>query len=112
EQRLTAFKDTTAARLVERYNVALAQAILLRSTSVHVTLRRETPQRFRQLLRRAKFHRLVCEPRRGSGSTYEFHVDGPLSLFSATQKYGVQLASFLPHVLLCKDFALRADLLW
>jgi predicted nuclease of restriction endonuclease-like RecB superfamily len=54
----------------------------------------------------------VCEPRRGSGNAYEFHLDGPLSLFSATQKYGLQLASFLPHVLLCKDFALRAELLW
>jgi predicted nuclease of restriction endonuclease-like RecB superfamily len=35
-----------------------------------------------------------------------------LSLFSATQKYGVQLALFLPAVLLCRDFELKADLRW
>jgi predicted nuclease of restriction endonuclease-like RecB superfamily len=40
------------------------------------------------------------------------HLDGPLSLFSATQKYGLQLALFLPAVLLCKDFELRAEVRW
>src|SRR5262249_14782196 len=40
------------------------------------------------------------------------HLDGPLSLFSATQKYGLQLALFLPAVLLCRDYEVRADLLW
>src|SRR5262249_43018519 len=40
------------------------------------------------------------------------HLDGPLSLFSATQKYGLQLALFLPAVLLCRDFELRAELRW
>ena len=29
-----------------------------------------------------------------------------------TQKYGVQLALFLPAVLLCKDFELRAEVRW
>ena len=41
EQRLTRFKDTTAERLLQRYNVALAQAVLLRSTRVHVAVRHE-----------------------------------------------------------------------
>jgi predicted nuclease of restriction endonuclease-like RecB superfamily len=44
--------------------------------------------------------------------SYLFHLDGPLSLFSATQKYGLQLAMFLPTVLLCRDFELRAELRW
>jgi predicted nuclease of restriction endonuclease-like RecB superfamily len=35
-----------------------------------------------------------------------------LSLFTATQKYGLQLALFLPTLLLCRDFELRADVLW
>src|SRR5262249_33797 len=38
--------------------------------------------------------------------------DGPLSLFSATQKYGLQLALFLPAVLPCRDFDLTAELRW
>ncbi len=49
EQRLVKFKDITAERLLERYNVALAQAVLLRSTGVEVVIRHEPPQRYRQL---------------------------------------------------------------
>jgi predicted nuclease of restriction endonuclease-like RecB superfamily len=112
EQRLIRFKDTTPKRLLERYNVGLAQAVLLRSTRVRVLIRSESPQRYRQLLRIAKFHRLICEIERAAGEAYRLLLDGPLSLFTATQKYGVQLAMFLPAILLCHDFELDADLLW
>src|SRR5262249_28985746 len=112
EQRLARFKDISAERLLQRYNVALAQSVLLRSTHVQVTIHNEPPQRFRQLLRMVKFHRLVCEVRRKSPESIELSLDGPLSLFSATQKYGLQLALFLPAVLLCRDFELRGDLRW
>jgi uncharacterized protein len=112
EQQLTQFKDLSAERLLQRYNVALAQAVLLRSTRVHVIVRDEPPQRYRQLLRRIKFHRLVCEVERLGPNSFQMHLDGPLSLFSATQKYGLQLAFFLPAVLLCSDFELKAELRW
>src|SRR5439155_16995558 len=61
EQRLVAFKDLSAERLLQRYNVALVQAVLLRATGVRVLVRGEPPQRYRQLLRLVKFHRLVCD---------------------------------------------------
>jgi predicted nuclease of restriction endonuclease-like RecB superfamily len=112
EQRLIKFKDITAERLLQRYNVALAQAVLLRSTRMHVSLSEETAARFRHLFRQVKFHRLVCEITRGTTDGYELHLDGPLSLFTATQKYGLQLALFLPALLLCRRFELRADLNW
>jgi predicted nuclease of restriction endonuclease-like RecB superfamily len=112
EQRLVKFSETTAERLLQRYNVALAQAVLLRSTRVHVVLRDEPPQRLRQLLRQAKFHRLVCEVERSGPDTLTLHLDGPMSLFASTQKYGLQLALFLPSVLLCRDWEIRAELRW
>jgi predicted nuclease of restriction endonuclease-like RecB superfamily len=112
EQRLIRFEDLSVDRLLQRYNVALAQAVLLRATRVHITVRNEPPQRYRQLLRRLKFHRLLCEMERADADSYQLHLDGPLSLFSATQKYGLQLAIFLPAVLLCRDFELRAELRW
>lgn len=112
EQRLVRFKDISPERLLERYNVALAQAVLLRSTRVHVAIRGEPPQRYRQLLRLVKFRRLVCDLEPGDADGYVLHLDGPLSLFTATQRYGLQLALFLPAVLLCRDFALDAELAW
>jgi predicted nuclease of restriction endonuclease-like RecB superfamily len=112
EQRLIRFKDISGERLLHRYNVALDQAVLLRSTRVHVRIRGEPPTRYRQLFRQVKFHRLVCEVEQLEPDGYQFHLDGPLSLFSATQKYGLQLALFLPAVLLCRDFDLSADVRW
>jgi predicted nuclease of restriction endonuclease-like RecB superfamily len=112
EQRLLSFKDTTPERLLQRYNVALAQAVLLRSTGMRVLVRSESPQRYRQLLRRVKFHRLVCEVTASGPDAYCLCLDGPLSLFQATLKYGLQLALFLPAVLQCRDFEVEADLRW
>jgi uncharacterized protein len=112
EQRLLSFNDTTAVRLLQRYNVALAQAVLLRSTQVVMTIRNEPPQRYRQLLRIVKFHRLVCEAEHAPSQGFRLRLDGPLSLFTATHKYGLQLALFLPAVLHCRDFEVRADLVW
>src|SRR5262249_38097524 len=61
EQRLIKFQDLSVEHLLQRYNVGLAQAVLLRAIAVHVTINHEPPQRYRQLLRRLKFHRLLCE---------------------------------------------------
>ena len=112
EQRLTQFQDTTAERLLHRYNVALAQAVLMRSVGVEITLHAESPKRYRQLFRAIKFHRLICDLELIRKNTYRLRLDGPLSLFSATQKYGMQLAFFLPTLLLCEEFELHANLRW
>jgi uncharacterized protein len=112
EQRIVRFEDISVTRLIERYNVALAQAILLRATSVTIEIRNETPARFRQLFRSIKFHRLICDAEQTARGTTTLRLDGPLSLFSATQRYGLQLALFLPTLLQCKDFELRAEVRW
>ena len=112
ENRLLRFEDITAQRLIDRYNVALAQAVLLRSVHVKVEVRNERPPRYRQLFRRLKFHRLLYHVEGNMNDGYVFHIDGPLSLFSATTKYGLQVALFLPALLPCSDFRLEAELRW
>jgi len=112
EQRLIQFQDCTVEQLLQRYNVALAQAVLLRSTGVTIHIHGETPARYRQLFRAIKFHRLICDIKGAGKDSYILTLDGPLSLFSSTQKYGLQLAMFLPSLLQCKRFELKATLRW
>lgn len=112
EQRLVAFEDLSVDRLLERYNVALAQGVLLRAVHLDIHLSGETPARFRQLCRVIKFHRLIVRICPIGPDNYHLEVDGPLSLFSATQKYGLQLAMFLPTLLHCASFHLQAHLRW
>jgi predicted nuclease of restriction endonuclease-like RecB superfamily len=111
-QQLVSFKDISPERLLQRYNVALAQAVLLRAASVEVVVRHESPQRYRQLLRQIKFHRLMCDVEAVADDVWRLRLDGPLSLFVSTHKYGLQLALFLPALLRCRDFELQAELRW
>src|SRR6476469_4037012 len=108
EQRMVKFDDCTVDQLLNRYNTALAQAILLRSTGVTVQIFGETTARYRQLFRAIKFHRLICDIQPSGPEARTLRLDGPLSLFSSTQKYGMQLALFLPALLQCKRFDLNA----
>jgi predicted nuclease of restriction endonuclease-like RecB superfamily len=112
ENRMLRFEDIDAQRLIERYNVALAQAVLLRSTQITVEVHHEPPARYRQLFRWLKFHRLLHRIEGSMATGFKVHIDGPMSLFSATNKYGLQMALFLPALLLCRDFRLDAELRW
>lgn len=113
ENRLVAFDPTLdAVRLIDRYNVSLAQAVLLRSVLIEIEVRHEKPARYRKLFQQLKFHRLLYRVEGTMREGYKFHIDGPLSLFSATNRYGLQMALFLPALLLCNDFRLDAELRW
>ena len=113
EERILTFDDISPERLLERYNVSLVQAILMRAVRLEARVWGETPARFRQLFRAVKFHQLIATVRPAAGeSSYTLAVDGPMSLFSATQKYGKQLAYFLPTLLHCKAYEVRAEVRW
>ncbi len=111
-ERLLRFRTLSAESLLERYDVALAQGVLLRATRVTIALDGEAPGRLRQLFRAARFHGLLHRVLRHGQRGYVVQLDGPLSLFSAVQRYGIKLALFLPAVLRCRRWLLRADVLW
>lgn len=112
ENRLLTFGDLSALGMIDRYNVALAQAVLLRSVQLEAEVRGESPARYRQLFRFLKFHRLLYQVKGTARGGYTFFLDGPLSLFMATNRYGLQMALFLPALLQCHDFRLDAELRW
>jgi predicted nuclease of restriction endonuclease-like RecB superfamily len=64
------------------------------------------------LFRALKFHRLLAQIRATEGAAYQLRIQGPMALFQSTQKYGLQLAMFLPSLLLCKQFEAKAQVLW
>ena len=108
---LTKFEPMTPDKLLQRYNVALAQAVLFRATQLRVELYQANAKRLRQLMRYIKFFRLIADIKR-QDKDYVFVIDGPVSLFRFCQKYGLQMANFLPALLLCEDWKLEAELRW
>lgn len=111
EQRLEAVGIGDPARLIERYNVGVVQAVLLKASSVTVTLERPTAARLRQLMRYVKFHQLMHRVVR-EGETLTLTVDGPESVLKQTSRYGLKLATFLPAVLLQERWTLSAQVAW
>jgi len=106
-------------RLLHRYNVALVQALLLRASSLRVKLAGPDPKRLRQLFRYVKFFQLMYrlervpseDPSGADGVILE--LDGPQSLLRQSTRYGRQLATFLPAVLLQPGaWRVEAEVLW
>ena len=111
-EALTRAPSILVEALLARYDVALAQAMLLRATRVVVTIRDEPPAGLRRLFRAARFHGLLHVVDASTEGAVTITLDGPFSLFDAVQRYGLRLGMFLPSVLACGSFLLRADVLW
>lgn len=88
-----------AEALLRRYNVALAQALLLRADSMQLKLPKLTKPQSRRLFRWIKFHRLLFTLEQAKNGSLTIQLDGPLSALRSSQRYGVQFALFLPRVL-------------
>lgn len=112
ERRVVASRVPDAPWLVARYNVALVQALLLRATEVVVTLDEQRAPRLRQLFRWVKFHQLLHRARR-EGNKLVVRLDGPMSLFRGSTRYGQHLARFFPALVLQQaPWILKATVLW
>ena len=111
-ERQESFKSCTPAWLLSRYNVALAQAVLLRASGLDLYIEGESPARYRELFRKMKFFRLLHEIQQTAPGKYHIHVDGPMSLFKSSQRYGLQIAQFLPSVLHCVNWSIVASIVW
>jgi uncharacterized protein len=112
EQILQQFKPIKAEQLLERYNVALAQAVLYKATKIEIKIKPQSPQDYRFLFRYIKFFRLIHYVTGSQTDGYHIVLDGPFSLFQSVQKYGFQLALFLPVLLMLPDWTCEAHLLW
>ncbi len=107
---LTRFDLPTPDWLLQRYNVALAQAMLYRCIGMKLSVFRNIPSRYKQLFKFIKFYQLMHAIQGDLDSGYEILLDGPVSMFRLSQKYGLQLAVFLPALLLCTRWKMEAEI--
>ncbi len=108
-QLLGAFEEPSPEGLIERYNVAQVQGVLYAAKELVVDLDKGADARlvFHYVKKMALIYRLEPTPR-----GYRLHLDGPLSIFGGTRKYGLRLAKFLPGLLLTSPWRLSANVEW
>src|ERR671938_585223 len=109
-QKLILFEPISPPDLLDLYNVAQAQALLYRAVEMRLWLEPQTAEGFRELFGAIKAYRLIHTVRGNSREGYEGRLDGPASIFQRSQKYGIQMAVFLPALLLCKGWRMRAEI--
>lgn len=109
-QMLISFEEMAAGELVDRYNLAQAQALLYRSVEMTIQFEPQDAAGYRRLFDAIKFYRLIHTIHGSSASGYEVRLSGPVSIFHRSQKYGIQMAVFLPALLRCRGWHMRAEI--
>lgn len=98
-----------ASELALRTNLAVAQALLMRASTLNLTIEGAA----RPIVRLAKWRGLLCTvldcPTRPQARAPMLTISGPFSLFRHTLLYGRALAELLPHLAWCARFQLEAD---
>ncbi|MBX6763626.1 MAG: DUF790 family protein [Rubrobacteraceae bacterium] len=109
EQILANLSEPSPEELIARYNTAQVQGVLYSARELVVDLGREADARtvFGYVKLLGLIYRLEITP-----DGYRLHLDGPLSIFSGTRRYGLRIAKFLPALLLTSPWRLSADVTW
>ena len=108
-QKVLNFKSMSVQGLLNRYNCGQIQALLLHCEQLKLTFNNPEPALLRQLFKYLRFYQLLAQVETQQ-KCYTLIIDGPLSLFSKTKKYGLNLANFFPAVLHQTNWILSADI--
>lgn len=109
-QILAEFEATSPRWLVHRYNVAQVQGVLYGARGLTVDLGPGADARL--VFRYVKSLGLIYALETLDAGGHRLRLDGPLSLFGGTRKYGLRLARFLPGLLLTAPWKLSAEVSW
>ena len=109
-ERLHAFREISPQALLNRYNLALVQGMLLYADEVKLRVKDPNPAELRRVFKYLKFFRLLAELRQMPHGETALHISGPFSLFANTRKYALQLANFFPAVVNLAEWKLQAKI--
>ncbi len=110
EQRLISFEIIPPEDLLDRYNLAQAQALLYKCIEMKIRVEPGSAGNYRAIFGWIKHFGLIHSVIGNAVNGYEITLTGAASLFHRSQKYGIQMAVFLPALLLCKGWKMRAEI--
>ncbi|MGB9960017.1 MAG: DUF790 family protein [Candidatus Bathyarchaeales archaeon] len=92
--------------LLKIYNLGLTQTLLFNATEMTFT----AGGNWQRIFRAVKYYGLMYTVMRRNGQ-FAVRLDGPLSLFKLTRRYGVSLAKVLPEIFRGKPWRVEAKIL-
>jgi predicted nuclease of restriction endonuclease-like RecB superfamily len=110
QQHLISFETTSPNNLLDRYNLAQAQAILYKCIEMKIRVLPSTAENYRSIFGWIKHFGLIHSINGNATNGYEITLTGAASLFHRSQKYGIQMSVFLPALLLCGSWKMSAEI--
>jgi len=111
-ERLSGWKPLYPAELLNRYNLALVQGLLVYAETLDAEVADSNPAELRRLFKYLRFFRLLAEisrEKKKSGPV-RLRISGPFALFANTRKYALQLAAFFPALVNLETWSLTAKI--
>ena len=101
---LKEFASLSSAELLRRYNLSLTQTLLFRSAFIEI----KVSDSWKEILREMKFRGLMYSADTRDGA-FRITVDGPLSLFRLTHRYGTSMAKVLPSIVQAQKWEINGS---
>jgi uncharacterized protein len=105
---LKSVPDWNPGQLLDRYNLALCQGMLLDAAELDITLGQSEVGLRRRLLKALRFRRLLALVT-ADGEDLRLKVSGPSQIVDQGSRYGLQFALFLPALTCAPRWSARAD---
>lgn len=96
------FQAMSPENLLRQYNLSLAQTLLFKATGMEILIE----DKYQEVFRRIKHLGLIYTICDG-----KIYLDGPISLFKLTEKYGSSFAKLLPTIVSSARWSLKASIL-
>ncbi len=96
------FRTITPEDLLRQYNLSLAQTLLFKATGMEI----QVGDNYQHVFRKIKQLGLMYSIQDG-----KIYLDGAVSLFKMTERYGTALAKLLPTIMRCNRWSLKASIL-
>ncbi|MGC2237143.1 MAG: DUF790 family protein [Pyrinomonadaceae bacterium] len=109
-QKLFSFDAISPEDLLDRYNLAQAQALLYKCVQMNIRVAPSDSVNYRAIFGWIKHFGLIHSVLGNAANGYEITLTGAASLFHRSQKYGIRMAVFLPALLLCSEWKMSAEI--
>lgn len=107
---LTQFDAPTPEALIHRYNLSQVQGIFYRATQIVIHAHRNDPGQYKLLFRYLKLFQLMAYIEGDADTGFSITIDGPVSLFKPSTRYGLAIAKLIPALLHVSRWHLKAEL--
>ncbi|NJD76455.1 MAG: DUF790 family protein [Candidatus Methanoperedens sp.] len=96
------FQAVTSENLLRQYNLSLTQTLLFKATGMEFQIEDNYQQVFRKIKQLGLMYSIELN---------KIYLDGPVSLFKLTERYGTALAKLLPIIMKCSRWSLKSSIL-